>query len=463
MRAVSVPVFRAGRSEHVRAAGDELESEANDRFRREFGQAERFGDGVVVQRQKFVADDDRHWAAGRERECFWVDAQSEQIGVESFGENVGVHLLAEQTRAAFGAERQTHHAFWINAGDAGNSAQAIEHRRIEAGGAEQTRPIHAEKTELERARYDFDQSGVAARTAEVLGESRQRQTERTKKSDRRRRRRDRQQRDEQPPAVRAPFAKQPGARLHSSATTFENEPAIRPAPRAFLIMGDDEQRQVLFTLQIGEQRDDRLRRFGVEISRRLVAKQHARLQQKRARQGEALALPARQAGRPRVGKAVESHAIEEVVRTRFVEPDAGNPRRRGHVLPHRQAGQEQARNLQNETDFFSLAQQSHDRVRTGRASAHPARVTSPSKFGSSEETIESNVLFPAPERPVTASDSPVASVKLTSWRIVCAPARFPTACAEIISWFAATSARSGAVRKPGLRAISVAPADCKCS
>ena len=96
--------------------------------------------------------------------------------------------------------------------------------------------------------------------------------------------------------------------IGDDAPVAEAHDAVRVA-RDILLVGDDEDR-LSRGVELDEEPDDLVRRLGVEVPGGLVGEEDARLIDQRPRDGDALALPARELVGSVVGAVGERDALE---------------------------------------------------------------------------------------------------------------------------------------------------------
>ena len=135
----------------------------------------------------------------------------------------------------------------------------------------------------------------------------------------------------------------------------------------------------------------------VERAERLVEQQDARVADERAREGDALALAAREHGRPVVGAVGEPDVVER--RRRRLAPAVGCGRCRRCRSP---AAREAA---------------GHPGTAAGRSAAAPRPVRSPTTIlpsvaRSRPAISRRSVVLPQPERPTIATNSPAGMVEI---------------------------------------------------
>jgi hypothetical protein len=89
--------------------------------------------------------------------------------------------------------------------------------------------------------------------------------------------------------------------------------AVGHFQRLFLVVGDEDAGDVQLVVQAAQPAAQFLAHLGVERAEGLVEQQHLGLHRQRARQGNALALAARELRGVAVGQPVELHQLEQVV------------------------------------------------------------------------------------------------------------------------------------------------------
>ena len=89
--------------------------------------------------------------------------------------------------------------------------------------------------------------------------------------------------------------------------------ALRDARHSPLV-GHDHQRHAVLGVELAEEVDDLLAGLGVEVAGRLVAQQQRRRAEQRARDRDALLLPARQLARPTVREVCEADPPQRLAR-----------------------------------------------------------------------------------------------------------------------------------------------------
>ena len=136
------------------------------------------------------------------------------------------------------------------------------------------------------------------------------------------------------------------AHLLDAARVHQHHP-VGHFQRLFLVVRHEHAGHVQLVVQPAQPAAQFLAHLGVQRAKGFVQQQHARLHRQRARQGDALALAARQLGRIAIGQPVQLHQPEQVVhlaldlvlgrtlRTMLDAQAEGHVLEHGHVLEQR--------------------------------------------------------------------------------------------------------------------------------
>ena len=157
------------------------------------------------------------------------------------------------------------------------------------------------------------------------------------------------------------------------AALVHDDDAVGDFQRLLLVVGDEDRGDVDFLMQRAQPLPQFLAHLGIERAEGLVQQQDARLDGKRARERNALALAAGELVRIAVGKPVELHEIEQLL-------DAGadrRPRPCGCRAAARAGQRRRSRTRSCGGTARSAGTRSRHGARRRRGRAHSRRRTTP--------------------------------------------------------------------------------------
>ena len=167
----------------------------------------------------------------------------------------------------------------------------------------------------------------------------------------------------------------------------------------------------------------------VEVAGRLVGEQHGRLCRESARNRDALLFAAGQLCRVVRPALAETDLLDDAREPPAASVDAGELQRQHDVL-ERVERRHEVKRLEHEADAVGADLRAAVFVEFDRFL--PFSTTWPRVGRSSPASSASSVDLPAPDAPTIATDSPLATVKLTSSRMVRVPSGLLTCFAEFV-------------------------------